>query len=111
MRLPALQAIAQSILRRKFPSKYKPKPILKRKFPSVYKALRKKAPPKICPSKRAFEKYKPWGLFSEFYGNVIMVICHAFILSISFLVSGGLSLKTVGTASAFIIGYIFKPKN
>ena len=97
MRLPALQAIVQSILRRK--------------FPSVYKALRIKALPKISPSKRAFEKYKPWGLFSEFYGNVIMVICHAFILSISFLVSGGLRLKTVGTASAFIIGFIFKPKN
>ena len=31
--------------------------ILKRKFPSVDKPL-----------KRAFEKYKPRGLFSEFYG-------------------------------------------
>ena len=39
--------------------------ILKRKFPSVDKA---RAPPKISPSKRAFEKYKPRGLFSEFYG-------------------------------------------
>ena len=27
------------------------------------------APPKISPSKRAFEKYKPRGLFSEFYGS------------------------------------------
>ena len=30
-------------------------------------SLRRKAPPKISPSKRAFEKYKPQGLFSEFY--------------------------------------------
>ena len=30
--------------------------------PSEYKPL-----PKISPSKRSFEKYKPWGLFSEFY--------------------------------------------
>ena len=42
--------------------------ILKRKFPSVDKPLRINAPPKISPSKRASEKYKPWGLFSEFYG-------------------------------------------
>ena len=40
-------------------------------FPSVYKPLRIKAPPKISPSKRAFEKYKPQGLFSEFYGNYL----------------------------------------
>ena len=32
-------------------------------------SLCRKAPPKISPSKRAFEKYKPGGLFSEFYGN------------------------------------------
>ena len=43
--------------------------VLKRQFPSVDKSLRIKVPPKISPSKRAFEKYKPWGLFSEFYGN------------------------------------------
>ena len=42
--------------------------MLKCKFPSVDKPLRIKAPPKISPSKRAFEKYKPRGLFSEFYG-------------------------------------------
>ena len=30
--------------------------------------LRIQAPPKISLSKRAFEKYKPRGLFSEFYG-------------------------------------------
>ena len=40
----------------------------KRKFPSVDKPLQIQAPPKISPSKRAFEKYKPRGLFSEFYG-------------------------------------------
>ena len=45
--------------------------ILKCKFPSVDKPLRITAPPKISPSKRAFEKYKPRGLFSEFYGNII----------------------------------------
>ena len=43
--------------------------ILKRKFSSVDKPLRIQAPPKISPSKRAFEKYKPRGLFSEFYGK------------------------------------------
>ena len=43
---------------------------LKRKFPSVDKPLRIWAPPKISPSKRAFEKYKPGrGLFSKFYGT------------------------------------------
>ena len=42
--------------------------ILKRKSPSVDKPLRTLAPLKISPSKRAFEKYKPRGLFSEFYG-------------------------------------------
>ena len=31
-------------------------------------SLRTKAPPKISLSKRAFEKYKPEGLLSEFYG-------------------------------------------
>ena len=40
--------VAQSILRRKFPSEDKP--------------LQKKGP-----SKRAFEKYKPRDLFPEFY--------------------------------------------
>ena len=42
--------------------------ILKRKFPSVDKPLRIKAHPRISSSKRAFEKFKPRGLFSEFYG-------------------------------------------
>ena len=36
--------------------------ILRRKFPSVDKPLRISAPPKISPSKTAFEKYKPRGL-------------------------------------------------
>ncbi|CAH3043045.1 unnamed protein product, partial [Porites evermanni] len=35
-------------------------------------------PPKISLPKRAFEKYKPWGLFSEFYGFVDMV-CMIFL--------------------------------
>ena len=44
--------------------------ICKCKFPSVEKPLRREdlPPPKISPSKRAFEKYRPRGLFSEFYG-------------------------------------------
>ena len=45
--------------------------ILKCKFPSVDKPLRIKAPPKISPSKRAFEKIYAQGLFSElFYSNI-----------------------------------------
>ena len=40
---------------------------MKRKFRSVDKPLRIQAPPKISPSKRAFEKYKLRGLFWEFY--------------------------------------------
>ena len=56
----------------KFPSHYKlAQSNLKRKFPSVHKPLRIKAPPKISPSKRAFEKYKPRGLFLEFYGIIL----------------------------------------
>ena len=31
-------------------------------------SLHREAPPNISPSKRAFEKYRPWDLFSEFYG-------------------------------------------
>ena len=42
--------------------------ILKCKFPSVDKPVRIKAPPKISPSKRAFEKCEPRGLFSECNG-------------------------------------------
>ena len=34
-------------------------------------SLHKLAPLNISPSKRAFEKYKPQGLFSEFYGILI----------------------------------------
>ena len=45
--------------------------ILKRKFPSVDKSLRIQAPPKISPSKRAFEKYKPVaGITVSFLGQV-----------------------------------------
>ena len=50
-------------------------------FPSNYKAspidfetqifLRTQAPQKLSPSKRVFEKYKPRGLCSEFYGITI----------------------------------------
>ena len=59
--------------------KYKVKQTKNGRFPSNYKAsqidfemqisLCILAPPKISPpQKRAFEKYKPQGLFSEFYG-------------------------------------------
>ena len=48
--------------------------ILKHKFRSVGKPLRIQAPPKISPSKRAFEKYKPQAFFSEFYGILKKVI-------------------------------------
>ena len=59
----------------KFPSHYKlAQSILKRKFPSDHKPLRILAPPKISPLKRAFEKYKPWGLFSEFYGILSILV-------------------------------------
>ena len=62
--------------------KYKVKQSKNGKFPSTYKAspidlktqifLRILAPPNINPSKRAFEKYKPRGLFfSEFCGNLL----------------------------------------
>ena len=42
--------------------------ILKRTLPPVDKPLRIGAPPKMSPSQRVVEKYKPRGLFSEFYG-------------------------------------------
>ena len=54
----------------KFPSNYKASSILKRKLPSIDKPLRIQAPPKVSHSKRAFEKYKPRGLFSDFYGRL-----------------------------------------
>ena len=38
----------------------------------MYKPIQIYAPPKISPSKRAFEEYKPRGLFSEFYGIIIV---------------------------------------
>ena len=40
-------------------------------FPSYNKPSEYKPLPKISPPKRSFEKYKPWGLFSEFYGSKI----------------------------------------
>ena len=60
--------------------KYKVKQSENGKFPSNYKAnpidfetqisLRRCALPNISPPKRAFEKYKPRGLFSEFNGII-----------------------------------------
>ena len=59
-----------------FALKYRIKQSKNGKFPSNYKAspinfemqisLRRYAPPQISPSKRAFEKYKPRGLFLDF---------------------------------------------
>ena len=55
----------------KFPSNYKASPInFEHQFPFVDKPPLNITPPKISPSKRAFENYKPLGLFSEFYGNL-----------------------------------------
>ena len=51
--------------------------ILKRKFPSLDKPLRIQAPPprpKISPLKRAFEKYRPRGLITEFYSIFMIFI-------------------------------------
>ena len=57
----------------KFPSNYKASPIdLKCKFPSIFGGA---APPNISPSKRAFEKHKPQGLFSEFCGTFKILTC------------------------------------
>ena len=63
--------------------KYKVKQSKNGKSLSNYKAssidfetqiyLHRKAPPNISPSKRAFEKYKLRGLFSEFYGNLFVL--------------------------------------
>ena len=55
---PSNYKLAQWILRHTFPSQYKC-----RRFWNVNFAL-----PKISPSKMAFEKDKPWELFSKFYG-------------------------------------------
>ncbi|CAH3181964.1 unnamed protein product, partial [Porites evermanni] len=40
-------------------------------------------PPKISPSKRAFEKYKPRGLFSEFYDRLNAVYVLRSLISCS----------------------------
>ena len=68
--------------------KYKVKQSKNGKFPSNYKAspidfetqisLPRQAPPKISPSKRAFEKYNPRGLFSEFYSMLLLIDIHLF---------------------------------
>ena len=64
------------VFTRKITLKYKVRQSKNGKFTFHYKAspidfetqisLCREAPPKISPSKRAFEKYKPRGLFSEF---------------------------------------------
>ena len=54
--LPTIR-LAQSILKRKFPSIDEPLQII------------------ISPSKRAFEKHKPRGLFSEFCGTFKISTC------------------------------------
>ena len=61
--------------------------ILKRHFPSVDKLLRILASQKISPSKRAFEKYKPQGLFSEFYGMLFKLLFWKNIQAFSFKLS------------------------
>ena len=59
--LPTVR-LAQSISKHKFPCIDKPLQII------------------IRPSKRAFEKYKPQGLFSEFYRCLILVRASFFIV-------------------------------
>ena len=55
-KFPSNSKLAQSILRCRFPSKYKPSQFWTANFP-----------PYISPSsKRAFEKYKPWPYFWNF---------------------------------------------
>ena len=56
----------------KYPSKNKASPI---DFETQI-SLRTYAPPKRSPSKKAFEKYKPRGLFSEFYGNLLKLMLY-----------------------------------
>ena len=59
-----------------FALEYKEKQNKNGKFPFDYKlALRfykANFPPYISPSKKAFEKYKPGGLFPKFYGNLFL---------------------------------------
>ena len=52
----------------KFPSNYKPSQFWNANFPPIISPSEYKSLPKIRPSKSSFEKYKPRGLFSEFYG-------------------------------------------
>ena len=60
--------IAQSILRRKFPSNTKlADSETQISLRILNKPLRIKAPPKITPTKKVFEKCKHRGLFAEFY--------------------------------------------
>ena len=49
------------------PSLYKPN------YKLAQSTLKRKFPLYISPSKRAFEKYKPQGLFLEFYGKFLEV--------------------------------------
>ena len=64
-----------------FALEYKEKQSKNGKFPSHYKL-------KISPSKRAFEKYEPRGLFSEFYGicQRVCVECESWSCELSFKV-------------------------
>ena len=61
-KFPSNCKLAQWILRHTFPSQYILSRFWNANFPFPIWAL-----PKITPSKRAFEKYKSRGLFSEFY--------------------------------------------
>ena len=60
----------------KFPSNCKASPI---DFETQI-SLHREAPPNIRRSKRAFEKYKPRGLFTEFYRCLILVRASFFIV-------------------------------
>ena len=70
-------------------------------FPSVDKPPWIKAPPKISSSKRAFEKYKPLGLFSEFYSTLHEAISSLLYLVLSFKYHRNINDKN--SLSIFII--------
>lgn len=52
----------------KFPSNYKPSQFWNANFPPTISPFEYKPLPKISLSKGSFKRYKPQGLFSEFYG-------------------------------------------
>ena len=97
--------------------------MLKRKSPSVDKPLRIWAPPKISPSKRAFEKCKPRGLFSEVYGMLVNsksyrreerersypVLVHNVLISITFEAGKSLVYRTIKCIDQYLLSLKIAP--